>query len=481
MSITSRLAETKESEEKQLAVIKSGKMSISFKGVTAVSDRLIAVKNQGQVFIVDLEVSKTLVSETKDADETSICQDAQLIDTEALCLAVSENGKHLVILGNDKIKIWHLENVYSAEDFKKMTPDSFDLSEAFKAEEVVPQMFFAFNNTHVLINHLNKNDFLLRSISSINLKNGNRELIETGLIAQGLLDENKLCAIDWEKAGVSMYDIQLDEHQKVSLSHPVNLIPPLPFERHNYCVISPDKKHLAVERRPIYIRGAEFTWYAIQDNFKLNSIGFLDMNTDLNIFNPLFTLDNALIVCMEDRIEMIDSESHTSLQMDRNKVINCCVLPNGNIFIAKKKGDFSLYRGPQNAYQKAYSTLLHTIEVGDALQIFPGTIAKMIGGYLEDCRFFSKSSLKHCDGKVFEREVLKNVLDCLLLDEAIEEKDKIAIRDFNKFLTRPKSIDESVKEALKTLKMTDQLKTFLQDLENVFSPAVEKVSDLKIT
>jgi hypothetical protein len=126
-----------------------------------------------------------------------------------------------------------------------------------------------------------------------------------------------------------------------------------------------------------------------------------------------------------------------------------------------------------NVYHRALNTVVYAIEIGSAVPAFSMNLTKIISSYNEDCRFFSdERTIKPYSGELFDREVLKNVLENLIKDERTLKIDKDAMRALKISLEQKKTLNEFMHNDLKELNISQDLRKFLQNLECEFVPNI---------
>lgn len=452
---------TSPTEKDEIVVLQNGQISPlelrPFGAVCALSNRLIA--------ITDFAADQIILADIGAAKPGAFRHEAHVIVENASRCCINDDKQLFVVLCRDKIMLWHLDDIKSVDDFKKIKPEIHLLDRVFGDNNNPITLFFSKNDSHIFVKHQTIPDCQLH-LSSIDLKNGQRNLIEINITAHCLLNKRKLFAT--KQVTLFLYDIDFKDGQ-FAISNPHEFSPTLGNVK--YCSVSADGNYLAVTEKP---RGQSFyspltvNRYVIKQDDKFELCGYFSSDES----TPYFTRHNAMVFKGKNSslTNMVEHDSNTNFELFQSASACSCALPNGNIFEITKNGIFTVTRTRQYVYEQALATLLYTAEIGNAVPAFSVNVAKTIGAYLQDARFFSPKQFTLANR--FEHETLKSVLNSLAVNPDVLPEDKDAIQVMLSSLQMNKDVEDSVDEALKHVGEKSGLVKFLGSVKDLFAVSV---------
>lgn len=438
----------------------------------ALSDRLIIVNNfKNRIILTDISVAKPADGKEDQSERSQ--HEFHVIADDARRFCINDDKQLLAVLCLDKVMLWNLAGVKSIDDFKKVNPVVHMLDHVFHANDLPYHQFFATVDSHIFVKHQTLPDHK-HHFSSIDLSNGQRKLIANDTSPHCLLNKKKLCATN-SQGKFNLYDIEFKDGQ-FAISNPVELASDL----RNVCMcsVSADGKFLAVTGVPlpanmVHHRQYTVNRYAITPDDKFELRGQFILDCHYLKFLPYFTSQNAMVFhskhTMKDeadwKIYVVEHDSNDAHPV--HNTLCSCGLPNGNIFAMVHSGAFNVTRGRHPVYEQALATLLYTTEIGNVVPEFSVNVAKTIGSYLQDVRFFSAKPLQLANR--FDRETLKNVLDSLAVNPDVYQGDKEVIHALLDSLQQTRNVEDCIDEAYRNGGEDSGLAEFLENVKELFS------------
>lgn len=431
--------------------------------MSSVDDSIIAFDNYGTLELVDFDAT----------DNGRLPPPLlEVKDTTACCL--SEGREILVALSGKGIRVWHLDEEKNLRTIKLADGRFIEID--FPADAAPGRnslIFFIGGNSHIIARQI---------LPSLNYKTYLIE-VSTGKITEiatlekatdyCLLGKDRLISAQ-EYKGICVHKI-LSSAKGITISEGEMLISE-PNCEYLRCAASPDGTLLAGAGWDDRVNLVTIKrWAILNKDVKLQEIDespCLDRG-DLYI---LFNKENFLIYQnRESRMCMLAPDSHEPIIFTQATDPRCCALPNGNIAVLERF--LRVYSVPHVMYKQALTEFAQAIEVSEVTKL-PRMLGGVIASYAAEYSLFSipKEIHFHCSDNPYTREVLNTILVGLKNGKRVTAKDKSALTSL---VNQPGAIKDCTEVVLKMPGITEELKNFLINLKEIFSPQADQKTEQK--